>query len=120
MFPLSKNSSNNPTACSKIPIHAPCFYLFRKIVDGIIILVLTERKRCRIVHLPVDSPRLSRHSLNHHSNCHSTWETVRIENNIREQSARCPRDILARPLLAANTLLTGARRELVADTRVAL
>ena len=62
---------------------------------------------------------LTRHALDHHGDGHSRGEPVRVEDDVRVEAGLCPGQVLDRPLPAADALLAGARRELVADGRVA-
>ena len=80
-----------------------------------VFLVLAEGEWCGIVDLAVYGARLARHLLNHHSNGHPAGEPVGVEDNVREHAVRRPGQVLARPLLAGNTLLTRTRGKLVPD-----
>lgn len=61
-----------------------------------------------------------RHVFNHHSDCHTRGEAVRVEQYVRDQTRLCERQILSRPLLGADALLTGAGSELVTHCRITL
>ena len=91
----------------------------RKISDRVVVLVLAEGEGCGVVHMTVDGARLAGHRLDHHSNGHTAGEAVRIENNVGKHAVGRPGDVLAGPLLAADSLLAGARGKLVADRGVA-
>lgn len=45
-----------------------------------------------------------RHVFNHHSDCHTRGEAVRVEQYVRDQTRLCERQILSRPLLGADAL----------------
>lgn len=62
-------------------------------------------------------PRLARHAFYQHANRHSTWESMRIYDNVRLNATFAEGHIDRRPLLRAHALLAVSRGELVANYR---
>jgi hypothetical protein len=76
-----------------------------------------EPERCSFLSQTVHSTCLPGHTLNQHSDCHSTRERVRVDNNIRLNPTLTKRHIDGGPFLRTHTLLTVSRGEFVADDR---
>jgi hypothetical protein len=62
---------------------------------------------CRVVTVAMDGAGLAGHALDHHGYGHPTGESVRVEHNVWNYSTFGPGEVLWRPLLTANTLLSG-------------
>ena len=72
------------------------------------------RKNEKNADLSVHSGRFAGHALDHHGDCHAGGEAMRVEDDVRHEAARRPGNVLTGPLLAADTLLTRTRGQLVA------
>lgn len=63
---------------------------------------------------------LSRHTLDHHSDCHTRREAVGVEHDVGDQPRLREGQVFGRPALGADTLLAGPGSELVAHCGVTL
>lgn len=72
-------------------------------------------ERCSVLGNTVQSPRLTSHTLNKHTDSHSRRESVRVDDNIRLHTALAERHVNRREFLRTYTLLTVSGRELVTD-----
>lgn len=74
-------------------------------------------ERRRILSHSMHRSRLTRQTLDKHTNRHSTRERVRVDDDIGLHPALGEGHVDSRPLLGANTLLTVSRGELVTNRR---
>lgn len=72
-------------------------------------------ERSSVLGNTVQSPRLTGHTLDKHTDSHSRGESVRVDNNIWLHTALAERHIDRRELLGTYTLLTVSGRELVTN-----
>lgn len=72
-------------------------------------------ERCSVLGNTVQSPRLTGHTLDKHTDSHSRRESVRVDNNIRLHTALAERHVNRGEFLRTYTLLTVSGRELVTD-----
>uniref|UniRef100_A0A1A9V0X8 Uncharacterized protein n=1 Tax=Glossina austeni TaxID=7395 RepID=A0A1A9V0X8_GLOAU len=60
---------------------------------------------------------LTGHCFNHHSDCHTRWEAVRIKHKIGYKSGFGKWQIFSGIFLRTNALLTGTRGKFITDSR---
>lgn len=102
---------------SAIIIEASFFEQLAKIFSRGIFFVKFERRR--VMNESVGSGRFARKHLDYHSNGHPTGKSMGVEQNVRNHSGVCKRQILSRPLLRANSLLSSSGGKFVTDAGVA-
>ena len=74
-------------------------------------------ERCRVLCQAVHSTSFASHTLDEHSDRHSTREGVRVNNNIRLNSTFAERHIDRGPFLRADPFLPVSGGEFVTDHR---
>lgn len=63
----------------------------------------------------MDGGGFSGHYFDHHGDCHSGGEAVRVENDVGDETGFREREVFGGPFLGADAFLTGAAGEFVTD-----
>lgn len=79
--------------------------------------IVCLRERCSILSETMHGTCFACHTLDQHSNSHSTGESMRVDDNIRLNTTFTKRHINRWPFLRANAFLTMSGRKLITDHR---
>lgn len=88
--------------------------------DFLIILIITGLKGLKFFLVSFEAFSFGHDLLQHHSNCHSGWEGIRVNDNIRADSLFWKRHLLLRPQGTHYSLLSMSTWELVSYYRISI